>query len=182
MATALTLRDGTPAVIWPLLPTDAKALREGYLELSTESRRNRFLAAVPTLSDSMLRLLIDEVDDVDHVALVLMAFPESGAEEGAGVGRLIRYQDQLSVADVAVTVADAWQRRGVGTALLRELVQQRPAGVQELLTLVATSNTPSLALLSRLGPTHTAPAGPGVQEVRVQLPPDRRHLRVHPHG
>ena len=29
-----TLRDGTPAMIWPLLPTDAETLREGFRRLS----------------------------------------------------------------------------------------------------------------------------------------------------
>jgi GNAT superfamily N-acetyltransferase len=165
----LTLRDGTPAVMWPLLPTDARGLQESYQNLSAESRYGRFLAAVPTLSASMLRILVDAVDCVDHVALVLIALPDGAPEQGAGVGRLIRHRDQPTVADVAVTVADQWQRRGVATALLTELVQHRPPGVQQLLTLVGAGNRASLTMLSRLGPTEIAAAGLGVREVRVRL-------------
>ena len=38
------LQDGTPAMIWPLLPTDAETLREGFRRLSPDSRQRRFLA------------------------------------------------------------------------------------------------------------------------------------------
>lgn len=167
----LTLRDGTPAMIWPLLPTDDKALQENYQRLSARSKYNRFLSSKPTLSPAMLRLLVDQVDAKNHIALVLVAFPDDAPEQLAGVGRLIRYTEQPSEADVAVTVADNWQGRGVGTAILAELVRQRPAGVQEIVTRVAADNRASLAMLRRLGPTWTGLAGPGISEVRVQLDP-----------
>jgi hypothetical protein len=37
------LHDGTPAMIWPLLPTDAETLRDLFRRLSPESRQHRFL-------------------------------------------------------------------------------------------------------------------------------------------
>jgi hypothetical protein len=49
------LRDGTPALIWPLLPTDAEALREAFRRLSGYSRRRRFPGVVNRLDDSMIR-------------------------------------------------------------------------------------------------------------------------------
>lgn len=168
---ALTLRDGTPALIWPLLPTDDKALQENYQRLSARSKYNRFLSSKPTLSAAMLRLLVDQVDARNHTALVLVAFPDDAPEHLAGIGRLIRYTVQPTRADVAVTVADNWQSRGVGSALLAELLRERPAGVDEIVTRVAADNRASLAMLRRLGPTWTGSAGPGVFEVRVQLDP-----------
>ena len=167
----MTLRDGTPAMIWPLSPSDARGLQEGYRQLSAESRYSRFLSATRDLSDALLRVLVDDVDGVDHIALVLVAFPEAGPEQAAGVGRLVRYPDRPAAADVAVTVDDEWQGRGVASALLAELVARRPAGVTELLTQVAVDNAASFAMLARLGALESAPAGPGVREVRVQLTP-----------
>jgi RimJ/RimL family protein N-acetyltransferase len=158
-------------MVWPLSPSDARGLAENYLHLSEQSRYSRFLSAVPQLSPDLLRTLVDGVDGVDHVALVLVAFPENESEQGAGVGRLVRYPDEPTCADVAVTVDDAWQGRGVATALLRELLAHRPAGVTQLLTTVATDNHASLAMLRRLGPTDLRPYDAGVYEVRVQLPP-----------
>lgn len=166
----MTLRDGTPAVIWPLLPNDARGLRENFAQLSADSRYNRFISGVATLSDAMLSVLVDEVDGVDHIALVLAVFPAEGPDRAVGVGRLIRYPDRPMAADVAVTVVDEWQGRGVATALLSALVKRRPAGVVQLVTQVTTNNHASIAMLARLGIVSTQiVAGQGVYDVTVDL-------------
>ncbi len=169
MVKELTLRDGTAAMIWALSPDDAPALQEAYGQLTPESRYRRFLSAPPTLSDRVLHVLVDHVDGVHHVALVLSTFTDDGSDRAVGVGRIVRYPDCPTVADVAVTVSDEWHGRGVATALLAELVEQRPPGVTELLTEVASENRASLAMLARLGRMRTTPGGPGVLEVRVHL-------------
>jgi RimJ/RimL family protein N-acetyltransferase len=191
MAKELTLRDGTPAMVWPLSPSDARGLAEYYRRLSDESRYHRFLSPVPALSDQMLQLLVADVDAVDHVALVLVAFTPAGTDHGIGVGRLIRYPDRPGCADVAVTVAEDWRGRGAASTLLTELLAQRPPGVTELSTYVTADNSPSLAMLRRLGPARVRPVGSGVLEVTVPLgdppmpggaaddppAPNRSHLR-----
>ena len=70
------MRDGTPAMIWPLLPTDAETLREGFRRLSRDSRRRRFLTSLGGLDDSMIRRLVGSVDGVHHIALVLIVLPQ----------------------------------------------------------------------------------------------------------
>ena len=116
------LADGTPAQIRQLVPEDREDLREAYEHLP-ESRRRRFLGAVPHLTDAMLDHLVDEVDGVDHVALVLTTDGEDDVPLPVGVARMIRYEHEPSAADVGVTVRDEWQGRGVATALLSELVR-----------------------------------------------------------
>lgn len=182
MAEEVVLRDGTPAVAWPLLATDRAALRDGFASLSPDSRYRRFLSGVPRLSESALRVLVDAVDrpdpddptpgPVDHVAFVLVALPPDGEEEAVGVARLVRYPERPDTADVAVTVLDAWQGRGAATALLRVLLGHRPPGTTRLVTQVATGNAASVAMLARLGRLTSRPAGSGVAEVTVELPPD----------
>ena len=170
-STTVQLRDGTPAMIWALSPDDGRGLKERYAQLSPESKYNRFLTSVRELSDRTVRLLVDDVDGVEHVALVLVVFPADAHERTAGIGRIIRYRDQPDAADVAVTVEDEWQGRGVATALMRELVTRRPPGVQRLQTHVAAGNPASLAMLRALGETQVSSAGPGVLDVRVLLSP-----------
>jgi RimJ/RimL family protein N-acetyltransferase len=162
------LRDGTPALIWPLLPTDRAALRDGFAELSDRSRYRRFLSAVPELTDSLLAHLVEDVDGVNHVALVCVALPEGGAERPVGVGRLIRYADDRTAADIAVTVLDEWQGRGVATALTSALLARRPPGVTQLRTVTAADNVASLAMLAAAGPLTTR-IEHGAVEVRVHL-------------
>ena len=165
------LGDGTYGQVWPLLPSDRERLREAYEHLSPETRRKRFLSAVPHLTPAMLDQLVDDVDGIDHVALALVVIGDDHEGEAVGVARMIRYEHEPDAADVAVTVVDEWQGRGVATALLAELMRQRPTGVTHLVTTVAADNAASLAMLARLG-TITATAVEGNRiDVRVDLPP-----------
>lgn len=163
------LRDGTPAMIWPLLPTDAETLREGFRRLSQDSRRNRFLTSPGGLDDSMIARLVSSVDGVHHIALVLIVLPPQGEEGPVGVGHLLQYPDDPATADIAVTVADDWQGRGVGTALGSALIERRPAAVKRLRTVVEAGNRASLALLTRAGRMSPGPAHLGVRDVTVEL-------------
>jgi RimJ/RimL family protein N-acetyltransferase len=162
------LPDGTPALIWPLLPTDAEMLREGFRRLSGESRQHRFLEVLGELDDAMIRRLVDSVDGVHHIALVLSVLPPAG-EGPVGVARLLQYTDDPATADIAVTVADDWQERGIGTALVSALLQRRPAPVTRLRTVIDASNRRSLALLAGAGRLSAGLPERGVLAVTVDL-------------
>ncbi|WP_107764721.1 GNAT family N-acetyltransferase [Nocardioides terrigena] len=119
----------------------------------------------------MLEHLVDEVDGIDHVALVLVVIGEDHVGVPVGLARMIRYDHEPTEADVAVTVVDEWQGRGVATALLAELVQERPRGVTRVVTTVAADNRASLAMLARLGPMTSTSSEDNRIDVRVDLPP-----------
>jgi len=167
--TEARLKDGTHALIWELLPCDREALRTGYEQLSEETRYHRFLTGVPHLSPALLDHLVDEVDGVDHIALVMVVLDDSDVGVPAGVGRIIRYPDRPTVADLAVTVTDDWQGRGVATALVDELVRRRPEGVTQIATTVTADNAASLAMLRRLGPASVTPTETPRLDVVVEL-------------
>ena len=165
------LRDGTPALIWPQLPTDAGTLRDVFRRLSAESRRHRFLQALDELDDPMIRRLVDGVDGVHHIALLLIVLPPGGREEPAGVARILQDPDNPAIADIAVTVVDDWQRRGGGTALVKALMERRPAAVTQLRTVIDADNRASLALLAKAGRVSQSLPERGVVDVTVDLPP-----------
>lgn len=171
MATEVQLRDGSRAITWALLPTDREALRQGYELLSPRAQQLRFLAPVPHLTETMLHYLVDEVDGIDHVALVLFVIDDEHEGVPAGIARMIRYPDAPTDADVAVTVLDDFQGRGVASALLEVLLSQRPEGVERIVTEVAADNPASLSMLRRLGPTTVLHQGNGRCSVIVELPP-----------
>jgi RimJ/RimL family protein N-acetyltransferase len=163
------LGDGTPALIWPLLPTDGRALREGFRQLSPQSRRRRFLSAVGELDGALLRHLVDDVDGVRHIALALIVLPPDGPEGPVGVARLVQDAADPATADIAVTVADDWQGRGVGTALVAALLWRRPAAVRRLRTSVDAENRASLALLAGAGRLSSGQPHLGIVDVTVDL-------------
>ncbi len=164
------LPDGTPAMIWPLLPTDAGTLRDVFRRLSPGSRQHRFLQVLDQLDDPTIRLLAGSVDGVHHIALLLIVLPPEGQEELIGVAHLVQDPDDPATADIAVTVVDDWQGRGAGTALVSALLARRPAAVTRLRTLVAADNRASLALLARVGHVSSGLPERGVLDVMVELP------------
>jgi GNAT superfamily N-acetyltransferase len=164
------LQDGTPALLWPLLTTDAETLRDVFRRLSPGSRYHRFLQVLDQLDDPMIRLLVDSVDGVHHIALLLIVLPPEGEEELIGVAHLVQNPDDPATADIAVTVVDDWQGRGAGTALVSALMQRRPAAVTRLRTLVAADNRAPLALLAGAGRMSAGLPEHGVLDVTVDLP------------
>lgn len=176
MPEQVRLRDGTDAWVMALEHSDKERLVAGFEELSPESRRQRFLAPVNRLSDSMLEHLVDEVDGVDHVALVLFAEGPPDIYDPVAIARIVRYSELPDAADLAVTVKDDWHGRGVATALLTVVMRHRPVGVTRIITEVASDNPASLAMLRRLGPTTVSNTSPGVWDVEVDLAPLDLHL------
>jgi RimJ/RimL family protein N-acetyltransferase len=177
----LRLRDGTAVWIRPILPSDRELHAANYDRLSEESKYHRFLTPIPHLSEEMLDRLVDDVDGVDHVAYYVFADSEdlSTSVLPIAIGRIKRDPEHADAADVAVTVQDPWHGRGVATALLPILVARRPAGVTHILTLVASDNVASLAMLKRLGAATMQPDGAGAIQVRIELPerPDGEQRR-----
>ncbi|HYZ56423.1 MAG TPA: GNAT family protein [Streptosporangiaceae bacterium] len=163
------LRDGTPAMIWPLLPTDGETLRDIFRRMSLESRRQRFLAAIGELDDAMIRRLVHSVDGGRHVALVLTVLPTDGEEQPVGVARLLQDPADPATADIAFAVADDWHGRGVGAALVPALMRRCPPEVRRLRTAVDAGNRASLALLAGTGRMSSGPAYLGVLDVMVDL-------------
>ncbi len=170
---AVTLRDGTRVTVRQIRPEDADLLRAGFERLSLDSRYRRFLTAMSKLSDPLVRYLT-QVDHHDHEALVAVA----GDGIGLGVARYVRWPADPEAAEVAVTVADDWQGRGVGTALLGLLVARaRAEGIRRFTALMLASNREMLELLENLGPVRILTRSAGAAEVELTLP--RRGAGAH---
>jgi len=169
MIEQVRLRDGTDAFVLPLQRTDRATLAAEFETLAPESRRRRFLAPVMHLSDAMLKHLVDDVDGIDHVALVLCVETTPDVYDPVALARIVRYGDVPDAADLAVTVKDAWQGRGIATVLLEVLMRGRPAGVDRIVTEVFDDNGASLRMLRHLGHTTVEHLGSGISEVVVDL-------------
>lgn len=161
------LPDGTPVELRRLRPVDAPVLANAFERLSAESRRLRFIGPKDSLSERELHYLTD-VDGHRHEAL---AATDPNTGEGLGVARFIRLEDEPQVAEVAVTVVDEWQHRGLGTLLLEQLAERaRSEGITHFSALIASENTPMLELLrSAGGEIEQVADGAGVVEYRTSL-------------
>src|SRR3954465_15443242 len=129
--------DGTTVTVRGIEPGDKDLLLAAFERLSEHSRYRRFMSPMPTLPAALVASLTD-VDHCDHEALIAVE-PASGRL--TGVARYIRSRDGPAAAEVAVTVADDWHRRGVGRVLLELLTERaRREGVERFTALMLAEN------------------------------------------
>jgi RimJ/RimL family protein N-acetyltransferase len=143
----VVLRDGSKVVIRQVRRSDAPLLADGFARLGPESRRLRFLRRKDELTPAELRYFTD-IDHHDHEAIGALA-PTAGG--GVGVARYVRDASDPQSAEIALTVVDDWQGRGLGTELLAQLSgRARAAGIRRFTALVSADNAAMTALLRRL--------------------------------
>lgn len=133
-----TLRDQTHVLIRPITPEDHDEERAFIEALSDDARRYRFLGQVHCPSEEMLERFthIDYVSDVAFVAVVR----EDGHEHIVGVSRYATTVDG-SQCECAVTVSDEWQNKGLGTLLMRHLIEvARANGIRRMFSIDSAAN------------------------------------------
>lgn len=145
----VTLHDGRQVEIRPLLIGDQSALAAAFQRLSVESRILRFGYASTALTQPTLEYLVGSVDGLHHVAFAAFADDETGRM--VGVGRVLRYPDDPSALDLGITVADDYQRQGLGLVLARQLELRRPRPASRIITQVTAGNEAALRLLAVFG-------------------------------
>lgn len=138
----------TSYVIRSIGPGDAELVSSHYARLSFESRLRRFLSPKPRLTARELTFLTD----VDHVRHVALAAVDEADGSIVGTARYVAERGRAGVADVAVDVVDELQNRGIGTALMRGVIDRaRENGFATLTATTLWENRPALAVLRRLG-------------------------------
>lgn len=148
----LSLADGTWAELRMVRPEDAELLREGFERLSSRSRVQRFLFAKPRLSAEELSYLTS-MDGERHVAIGAVTWSPGGRETGLGVARFFRLVHAPEVAEVAITVVDEAQGKGLGRVLLDRLVEAaRERDVERFEFRVLAGNLPMYKLVQTLAP------------------------------
>src|SRR6476469_5677670 len=146
--TPATLRDGSTVLIRQVRGTDAPLLADGFARLTARSRHLRFLGPKKMLSAAELRYLT-QVDHHDHEAIGALS-PAEG--RGVGVARYIRDADDPRAAEIAVTIVDDWQGRGLGAELLARLSDRaRQEGIRRFTALADAGNVAVAALLRNAG-------------------------------
>jgi acetyltransferase len=117
-------RDGTAVTIRPIRPEDEPLMVAFHGTLSEETVYARYFTYLKlsqrTAHDRLTRICFTDYDrEMPLVADV--RDPETGEPRIVAVGRLSKAHGR-NEAEFAILVADAWQRQGLGTELLRRLV------------------------------------------------------------
>jgi RimJ/RimL family protein N-acetyltransferase len=161
----LALHQGGVLRVRPLRSSDRAIYERAVMDLSPRSRYLRFFAPIPRLSERMLDQMT-QTDGYQHVAFVALTQDDSSA---VGVARYILEADDPSAGEVAIAVADDWQRRGLGTQLLRRTVEHAHlAGLKSLTATTLRENRGAAGLLRASGFSSAGASGP-YAEHRMRL-------------
>jgi ribosomal protein S18 acetylase RimI-like enzyme len=129
----------------PLRDGDTDTIAALFERLGPESRSRRFHGPKPRLTEAELSALAT----VDARRHSLVAYVE-GDPLPAGVAQLVRDGDSRTCAEIAFAVADRYQGRCVGKALVELLAADaRAAGITHLRATIQSSNTAARALVQK---------------------------------
>jgi GNAT superfamily N-acetyltransferase len=147
-AQVLHLPGGEAITVRPIQSQDADRLQVYVRDLCLESRRNRFLGALSELAPTQL-------DRLTHMRgpgeLALLAFAGSGGATHL-VGEAVMVVAPNGRSEIALSVADAWQGRGLGTVLMQNLeCRARMLGARHVFGEVLRTNTAMKGLASKAG-------------------------------
>ena len=175
---AVRLRSGDIVLVRQVRPGDVSALARAYANLGEQSRYRRFFTAIPELPDSVLTDLT-EVDHEDREVLVAVPLLSS---EIVGGCQFVRHADRPDTAEVAVTVVDAWQNRGVASALLARLSERAlEAGIEYFTAEILAENRAVLAMRPARPRRSAGSATGGRRQPRCAAPaPSLPRARVRP--
>jgi protein lysine acetyltransferase len=149
----------------PIDPDDKDLLQAAVAALSPASAYGRFLTGKSSLTPAELRYLT-EIDGSDHIALLVL----DGNDQLIAVGRIVKDPERPDTAEIAVTVCDAWQRRGIGRLLTRELTLR--SGVDRVSGTMLATNRAALALMRGIGPLERSTISGGVRDVVARVGAD----------
>lgn len=163
----IMLRDGRELVIRPIHPDDAPRLRALYGGLSAESRYLRFLRYIDNLSNQELR----DFAVVDYNKQMAFVAADRDTDRVVAIAQYLPspYTPEDEV-EYSVTIADDYQRQGLGTMLMRHLMRfAYDHGVRVFYALVDAENSGMLKLIHKLGYRYDRIVEAGDIEVRIFL-------------
>lgn len=150
---------GTNLLVRPATSADRHLFAQGIREMSGTSRYLRFFSGFTEAPESVLDSL-SNIDGTNHIAWCAI---EAGSDPVHPVAAVhaIKEHDDDSVAELAVAVADDFQRRGISSMLMALAVKDCiGVGYERCSAHVLSENTPSLNLMRKIGSRRVSMDGP----------------------
>ena len=169
-ATELVIRDGTRLQIRPIRPEDEGALAQFHATLSGASVFKRYFSLLPLEARIRHERLLRRCC-IDYDRQMALLAERSSEGQIVGVGRLIKSPCRKE-AELAAIVSEAWQRQGIGRALVRGLMQfARDEKLQNVKAFVLADNGAMQKLLKDEGFVFQDCGASDVWEAQISLDP-----------
>jgi len=167
-----TANDGARLVLRPIRPEDEPLLVAFHHTLSERSVSLRYFHAMK-LSTRVAHERLTRICFIDYdreLALVAdQTNPETGGHEILGVGRLCKLRGNQE-AEFAVLVSDGFQRHGLGTEMLRRLLQVgRDEKIARIVGTILPENVAMQRICEKLGFRLSVSAGESLIQAEIDL-------------
>jgi acetyltransferase len=158
---------GRRFLLRPIRPEDADGYAAMFARFAQEDMRFRFFSAMRRLPTEQ----IVRMTDIDYAREMAIIAVDETSGQPAGGARLVRSDTDGAQAEFAVGVEPAAKGHGLGTALMRAVINWgRSQGVKEITGQILADNAPMLAFIQRLGfELARVPGEPDVVEARLGL-------------
>ena len=165
--TTMLLDDGTLISFRAMNPTDEPATRDLFYSLSQETVYYRYMSHMKRIPRKQLQNFV-YVDHRNEVAIV-GTVPEAYGEEIIAIGRY--YLDQkTNRAEVAFVVRDDWQRRGIGSFIMKHLASiAKRNGIAGFTAEVMRANKAMQAVINRSGMKVSSALNDGVYHFEMDF-------------
>lgn len=158
-----TLHDGSSVFLRPIRPDDESLIRDMFYSFSEQTVYLRYHGTLRSMPHDRLQMFCT-IDYETEMALVGVV-GQAGSEEIVCVGRYMTDPSHQS-ADVAFVVADAWQRKGLGSVLFERLIATaRAQGIHRFTADVLMANSGMLKIFHRSNMNLKATTESGVVHV-----------------
>lgn len=165
------LKDGSTVFVRPIKPDDEPNMKDMFYSFSERTRYLRFHGPKKSFPHEQLQVFCN-VDYDEEMALV-GAVGEPGQEDFIAVGRYL-HDPANNSAEVAFTVRDDWQNKGMGTIIYELLVEiGRERGIKKFHAEVLTENIPMLKVFHHGDVGITTRTDGGVVHVDIDLEPSK---------
>ncbi len=162
-----TLRDGRGVEIRAERPSDRDAWLAAFRHVSVDTLYHRFFVVKHEPSEQEVEFFLN-IDFVNHVALVALT-RDGDAPRIVGVARYVMVRPRR--AEIAFTVDDDFQGKGLGAAMMRALTEiARDAGLEQFVAEVFAENASMLKVFAGSGLDMTTKSEGSVVHVSLRLP------------
>ncbi len=169
----VTLSGGIKVMIRPIKPTDEPLLQDFFYSHSEETIYLRYFRAVRAMPHARAQTLVN----VDyHKRMVYVAtLGEIGLERIIGVGRYAAEDDHEGMVEVAYTVHENYQKRGLGS-ILQEYLEDyaRAEGFRGVSAYFFSDNLPMLKVFAKRGMCSEEPTGESILRVWRNFDEDQK--------
>jgi GNAT superfamily N-acetyltransferase len=163
LAKVMTLPDGTTVVVRPICAADSERLRRMFHRLSPTTVYRRFFSPIVRPRESVLHHLAAVDHDRREAVVALDGDEIVGVARYDGAG-------EPGHAEIAITVEDAWQHRGLGTLLLRRLTKLAlEHGYDHFFASMLADNRPAMSMLQHMAPGSPVSLDSGAYEASIDL-------------